>query len=400
MSGCPLLLLRRILPALLLLSALPASGRAADIPPPGFKVAFFGDQGLGPASEALLRLIKEEGADLLVHLGDFDYFSDPAAWDAQTDRILGADFPMVAVVGNHDLPAWAGPVGYAERIRARLHKMGVEVDGEAGVQCSFRYQGLFFVLTAPGLMGTGHPDFIRRELEADSSAWSISAWHVNQSRMQVGSKPDEAGWDVYEESRKGGAIIATAHEHSYCRTHLLRNMRTQEVASRGNRLEIRRGSTFAFVNGLGGAEIRPQYLSGDWWAKIYTASQGAAHGAMFGVFHVDGDPLKAEFYFKNVYGEVVDRFQVISKVSEFEPRPPVPPPPPPPRSLEPRVLVLDPRQLGILPGSPIRVEDYLGRSIFRIDHLRERVTIPVRQPGLLLLSANGGRVRRKIIIIP
>jgi hypothetical protein len=87
-------------------------------------------------------------------------------------------------------------MGYAERIRSRLTRMGVEAYGEAGVQCSFRYQGIFFVLTAPGLLGGGHHDFIRRELEADSSAWSISAWHMNQSRKQVGAKPDEVGWDV------------------------------------------------------------------------------------------------------------------------------------------------------------------------------------------------------------
>ena len=93
------------------------------------------------------------------------------------------------------------------------------------MQSTFHYQGLFFVLTAPGITSgfdNGNSDtYIRDQLAADHSVWSICGWHKNMKQMQVGGKEDEAGWPVYEEARKGGAIIATAHEHSYSRTHLL-----------------------------------------------------------------------------------------------------------------------------------------------------------------------------------
>jgi len=79
-------------------------------------------------------------------------------------------------------------------------------------------------------------------------------------------------------------IIATAHEHSYSRTHLLSSMIGQRIVSRSDTLRLRKGHTFAFVSGLGGGEIRPQTLNGAWWASVYTASQGAGHGALFGVF--------------------------------------------------------------------------------------------------------------------
>src|SRR5690606_29300617 len=220
----------------------------ADAPPEGFKVAFLGDQGLGSSSEAVLRLVKREGAHALVHLGDFDYQGNPPAWEDQTNRVLGPDFPQIALVGNHDLSFWGGENGYARYIRNRLDRMGVTVQGEAGVQCSFKYRGVFFILTAPGLMRGGHADFIRRQLESDTSAWRISAWHVNQARMQAGTKGDEAGWGVYEESRLGGAIIATAHEHSYSRTHLLSSMSGQAIVSREGPLRLRKGRTFAFVS--------------------------------------------------------------------------------------------------------------------------------------------------------
>lgn len=379
------------------LAVLPMAARAVEVPPPGFKVAFLGDQGLGAASETLLRLVKAEGTDLLVHLGDFDYQNNPIAWEDQTDRILGPAFPQIAVVGNHDLFAWSGPRGYAEHIRKRLGRMGVTVNGEAGVKYSFGYKGIFFVLTAPGLMGQGHAEFIRRELEADSSIWRISAWHVNQRLMQVGGKPDEAGWGVYEESRRGGAVIATAHEHSYSRTHLLNNMATQEVSSRSDDLRLRRGRTFAFVSGLGGADIRPQLQStGNWWAKVYTASQGAVHGAMFATFNVDGDERKADFYFKAVNGTVVDRFQVFSEIDR---------PIRPGFAVLPNqafTLELDPVELGIPLGGRLRLDDVSGRSVARVEDLRGPVSIPIRRSGLLFMRTESGAQKqfRKIMVLP
>jgi hypothetical protein len=147
--------------------------------------------------------------------------------------------------------------------------------------------------------------------------------------MQVGGKGDEAGWGVYEESRKGGAIIATGHEHSYSRTHLLSSCQTQTVASTSDTLILTEdqtgtpqdeGKTFVFVSGLGGKSIRNQELRGHWWAAIYTATQGANYGALFGTFNFNGVPNMAHFYFKDIDGVVADDFYVISHVT-----PPLPP---------------------------------------------------------------------------
>lgn len=368
----------------------------AEGPPEGFKVAFLGDQGLGPASEAVLRLVKDEGAHLLVHLGDFDYQGNPPAWEDQTNRVLGPDFPQIALVGNHDVFHWGGENGYGRYVRSRLEKMGVTVLGEAGVQCSFKYRGVFFILTAPGLMGGGHADFIRRQLESDTSIWRISAWHVNQARMQAGYKGDEAGWGVYEESRLGGAIIATAHEHSYSRTHLLSSMIGQSVASREGPLRLRKGRTFAFVSGLGGAEIRPQAAAGNWWASVYTASQGALHGAMFATFHVDGDPRKAAFYFKNVQGAVIDSFEVFSEID----RPILPGITVVPS--QPRTLEFDPREMGFPRDGTARLYDAAGRTLMSIRDLGKPFSVSLERPGLMFLRMEGGnrRLMRKIVVLP
>ena len=139
--------------------------------------------------------------------------------------------------------------------------------------------------------------------------------------MQVGGKSDEAEWGVYEESRKGGAIIATGHEHSYSRTHLHSSCENQTIASTSDTLilttdlldtEEDEGKTFVFVSGLGGRNIRDQERSGDWWASIYTLDQEANYGALFVTFNLDGVSNLAKFYFKDIDGVIPDSFVIIS----------------------------------------------------------------------------------------
>jgi hypothetical protein len=285
-------------------------------PEPNFKIAFIGDQGSDANAKAVLTLIKNEGADLVLHQGDFDYNDDPAAWDAQINDMLGQNFPYFASVGNHDESAWSGTNGYQQLLKDRLNRLGIAWQGDLGVQSTIKYKGIFIVLAGPGTMGSGHDTYIRDQLAADNSIWSICSWHKNMRAMQVGGKSDETGWGVYEAAREGGAIIATAHEHSYSRTHLLSSMSNQTVASRSDTLVITRGKTFAFVSGLGGASIRNQELSGDWWASIYTSDQNANYGALFGTFNVNGISNWATFYFKDIDGKIVDRFDVVSDVEQ------------------------------------------------------------------------------------
>ena len=293
-------------------------------PPVDFTIAFIGDQGLGSNAQAVLTLIRSEGADVVLHSGDFDYQDDPKAWDDQISGILGRDFPYFASAGNHDAARFYGPGGYQEFLAARMNRLGIAWRGDLGVQSSFTYRGIFFVLTTPDVFGDGdglYDLFIARELAADDSTWRISSWHEDMQLMQVGGKDDQTGWGVYEQSRRGGAIIATAHEHSYSRTYLLSSCRDQTVASTASTLILSRddpstpadeGRSFVFVSGLGGKSIRSQLLDGPWWASVDTSTQGANYGALFGVFDYQGDPAVAHFYFKEIGGRVVDDFFVRS----------------------------------------------------------------------------------------
>ncbi len=295
----------------------------SGLPPVNFTIAFIGDQGLGPNAEEVLDLIKNEGANAVLHQGDFDYTDNPLAWDGQINRVLGPDFPYFASVGNHDVARFYGSGGYQEFLAVRMNRLGITWDGDLGVRSSFHYKGFFILLTAPGTFGAGHDTYIRDQLASDNSIWRISSWHKNMRLMQVENKSDETGWGVYEESRKGGTIIATAHDHSYARTHLVSSFQNQTVAGTSNTLILAsdnpstpsdEGRSFAFVSGLGGAGIYSQTQSGAWWASIYTSNQGATYGALFGVFNYQGNPRLAHFYFKNINGTIVDDFFVQSSV--------------------------------------------------------------------------------------
>ena len=142
--------------------------------------------------------------------------------------------------------------------------------------------------------------------------------------MQIGGKTSEVGWGAYEACRQGGAIIATAHEHSYERTKTLTSTTNQIIDSAWsarNDLRVAEGSTFVFVSGLAGQNIRDQercastnypYGCNDEWANIYTSHQSANHGALFCEFNVNGQVDKASCYFKNIAGQIVDSFDVTS----------------------------------------------------------------------------------------
>ena len=282
-------------------------------------VAFIGDQGLTKEARAVLQMIKAEDADLVLHLGDLDYEDDPIAWDAMITAVLGTDFPVFVAVGNHD-DRWYGPGGYQDRLEERLSRIpDATCSGDLGVQSACTFRGLFFILSGIGTIPEvpNHPEhvnYLRDQLARSDAIWSICAWHKNQSAMQVGSKEDEVGWQPYEVCREGGAIVATAHEHSYSRTHLLDDFEAQSVASDSDSLVIDEGASFAFVSGLGGHSIRDQEQGGPWWASIYTSDQGANFGALFCEFFADGEPDRATCYFKDIDGNVPDRFELISAV--------------------------------------------------------------------------------------
>lgn len=323
-----------------------AQGASGPIPTdPDLKVAFIGDSGNGAGFRRVLELIKSEGAHMVLHQGDFDYDENARGFFKTIDKVLGPDFPYFASVGNHDKDNWREWCWdrngcYASFLKARMKRIGVTPDDPDlnDQMYSVTYRGLKLVFVGEAGSSTGdsvYAGYIQDQLGTDDHIWKVCSWHKNQRAMQVGGKDDEMGWQVYEICKDLGAIIATAHEHSYQRTRTLTSTREQIVdasCSDADTICIATGNpgkSFVFVSGLGGYDIRDQkrclpatfpYGCKGEWAKIYTSSQGATFGALFIVFNVNGDPTKAQAYFKNVNGEIVDRFDITIDAKAAKPR--------------------------------------------------------------------------------
>jgi hypothetical protein len=296
---------------------------------PGLKVAVFGDQGVKATARSVLQLIAREHADMVIHLGDLSYEdASPAGWEAQIDAILGSDFPYFAVIGNHDVPSWFIPDGFAQRLSARLLRMhGAHCQGEYAINSSCTFRGLHFVLSGVGTYGRDHEQFLQSALESSTAMHNLCAWHKNQRDMQVGGKVDEVGWRAYQICARFGVPVVTGHEHSYARTYALSSVGNRSLrhgaGGSASDLILGPGRTFVVVSGLGGASARvwtKEHLEDSWWASIYAGTFQVINGTTigtnpnidFGVLFItygaDGDPANASAYFKTINDKVADHF--------------------------------------------------------------------------------------------
>ena len=298
----------------------------------GLRVAFIGDQGSGPNAFAVLNLIKDERAQVVLHQGDFDYQDDPEIWDNMISNVLGDDFPYFASIGNHDVAAWSG---YQEKLYDRLEKNPDAVCiGDLGIKSSCTYRGLFFIQVAPGIGGeefhgtsfpTEYDSFIEEQLSNTEYSWRICSWHYDMNIMQKYTASNDSGFGVYDACKNNGAIIANAHKHFYSRTKTLIDVQHQIVDPEWpgtDKLRVKEGATFVLISGLGGGSIHSEdtgisgglFTTRDSWGSIYATEQDATYGALFCVFDTTEQPNKAYCYFKNIDGKIIDEFNITNFV--------------------------------------------------------------------------------------
>lgn len=323
----------------------PGSGDSGFGSPPSTQpgavtVAFIGDQGLSSDAREVLQLIRNEGADLVVHPGDIAYAEDDSSvdgaqeWKEMVDDELGPNFPYIAVIGNHELSVADNYLPVIDQWLGSVQ--GLECTGDLGLQFTCSYNGVLIVSSPTGLCYQDYdhdanpPDaypelcgsngqisqtdqeaYVRQQLSSTDAVWRICSWHKNHQLFQTGDKPSAVPLSMYDACREGGAIVATAHEHSYARTHQMNNFANQDFVEQ-TPLQIGGGSTFAFVSALGGQSSYPpesDRLSDPWWAETVTGADDPAMGAFFCAFNPDGT---GNCYFKNIDGETIDPFEIQS----------------------------------------------------------------------------------------
>lgn len=317
--------------------SLPTSGgggNTGNSTDPNLKVAFIADSGGSSEFASVLSLIQSEGAQLVLHQGDFGYSDGPDAWASQVANVLPAGFPYLGSIGNHDTDGSYGTYqtllqGYIDAAAG----MDCTATDDVGVNTYCTYKGLSVVLSGVGEIGSGHLEFVNTSFANDPALWKICSWHKNQTALQTGGKSDDIGWDIVTACKDHGAIIAMGHEHSYSRTKTLDVTSgdgseselhvdptcADDPSTPGTDVCVGEGRTFTFVSGIAGRSARSNercpnidsfpcnIFSSLWNADI---SGGDDWGALFITFNVNGDPKLAEGYFKTTGGQTIDQFRI------------------------------------------------------------------------------------------
>ena len=288
------------------------------------RIAFLGDQGGSNFISndiAVLNLVKDENVDLVLHQGDLGFeHDDPDEWDKRISDILGTDFLYLVSEGHHDQPSWSK---YQEKLYDRVEKNSdVTCNGNLGVKSSCIYKDMLFILIAPGeyTADSDYSSFVETELNDNNSFWRICSMHNELGAMEQEAKINETGNESFESCRKGGAIIATGHQHLYSRTGNIiefSNSEDQKIDPEWNdpnKLQVTTGSTFTFISGTSGSPIINQVY--DKWPVNYSATQNATYGALFCIFNAGGEPNKAYCYFKNIDHQIIDEFTITSYLKD------------------------------------------------------------------------------------
>ena len=294
-----------------------------DGPPPpaiptdaNLKVAFIGDTNGGSNFRSVLRLVRTEGADLVMVQGDLTYSgTSPSEWFSTIDNEINqawpgstatVTIPYLVAKGNHD----ADWTSLGAGLRDRMAGWGVAPeDGDPTTRnYSVVHRGLKMVMVNDSETTPTRADYVQNRLAGDTHLWKICSWHKNQRATNVGPKNDEMGWQIYENCRAQGAIVAQGHSHTYSRSKTITNDATQTVdptCSDPFALCVSPGRHVFFDSSLGGVELRT--MDATWAAKPYWGSTYSSNfGALFLEINVDGDPRKARGYFKTIGGTIID----------------------------------------------------------------------------------------------
>jgi len=287
--------------------------------PTGTTVAFVADTDLGERSRAEYELVNAEGADLLVHAGDFDYNQAPAKWADLLNETLGPDFPVVGTMGNHDIYTWSG---YSDVLRNRAERADeLSYTGDLGQHATITFRNITIVQSSEGLCSIPSGDdeeypaacgnydsyepeqYVSDRLDASGSTWNLCTWHLDNHEYQVGDKSSEVEYGLYDACRQAGAdLVVNGHDHAYARTYPMSDFADQSVAETSSPYTVGGGATMDVLVGAGGHSFyqTTDVVNADWWNAKRTSG---TPGVFFCTFYENGT---ATCWYETIDGEVVD----------------------------------------------------------------------------------------------
>jgi len=173
--------------------------------------------------------------------------------------------------------------------------------------------------------------FLKQNLQDAKEDWKICAWHFYDKYYHTGNYQEHDyniissdGENFYDYCKDHGAIIFSAHNSVYARTHVMSKFAYPEIDkydkdSDGKIVQIRNGATLNILNGVGGEKMdieQGKQMNYEHWQKKYAKGKGneneKAFGALFCDFNVEGNNKKASCEFQRINSEnkIYDSFTI------------------------------------------------------------------------------------------
>lgn len=248
-----------------------------------FTVAFISDTETMSRWDEVLEFIAAEGAEMIIHNGDYVDGTNPQTMEEATftdllseevldakgnptgefncDRellgircILGADFPVLGSPVGKNFPPELEDFFFStlERIESQGGSWGGCVRdgemGEPGVRMDGCFDGDDLATARAGdywvringvtmIFQNYMPDtsWVPSVLSGDENVWKLCLWHGNHIDFQTGSKGNgydgrdhSLPYEMYQNCANHGALIINGNEHVYSRTCILEDIGNSE----------------------------------------------------------------------------------------------------------------------------------------------------------------------------
>lgn len=253
---------------------------APDTPRP-FRFVTFGDMGVNASAAAHVALIRRQRPDLAFVVGDLCYADasggtgvggpdtqDFATWDRWLDQIQPSAraVPWMTTVGNHEMEAGNGELGYAGYLdRFLLPDNGAEgapvtysfVHGNVGFVALDGNDASYEIDRNRGYLGSQQDAWLARRLAAlrarDDIDFVVVGFHHCAYCTNLVHGSDGGMRDRWEPlfDRFGVDLVVNGHNHCYERTHPVRAGVPVMEAPTGAVVDSRRGTTYLTAGGAG-----------------------------------------------------------------------------------------------------------------------------------------------------
>lgn len=269
------------------------------------KLAFFGDSGVNSNSNKVLQMLKNENVDSIIHLGDLDYEYNPKLMEQSINKVFSESFPYIYVIGNHDTEVWDQyQINNINRLKKSLN---LYCSGNIGVQSYCIINGIQIVLSGIDVLCDNHNEYLKNSLNNSKTQWKICGWHKVHSAFQLSNKSNEVSYSTYQTCIDYGALIMTAHSHTYARTYPITNAENKIV---NQNYKIYNKQSMIFNVGTGGYSLSSEKnnnLSKYWWDSAYTRDHFLKHGSIICNFNVNS----VNCYYKTIENKILDSVQLL-----------------------------------------------------------------------------------------